>query len=159
MWKSGFCCAFCQNRPSRLRHNRKSSPKPYTGPPGGFFRKATTETGKSLPKPVGLPVLSTPCFSLTRRNPVYSRNYTKFPVSHRKGRSGGNVEKACGFLFSQTHEQVFNTLLRTGVENCETHLSTRQIYRKTLDISSVPPPAQQPLHSISTPQNPISTTC
>ncbi len=100
-----------------------------------------------------------PVFPSPRRNPFYFRNYTKFPVSHRKGRSGGDVEKACGFLFSQTYEQVFNTLLRTDVENCEMHLSTRRICRKTLYISSVSPPTQQPLHSISTPQNPISTTC
>ncbi len=151
MWKSGFYCAFCQNHPSHLRYNRKSSPKPYTGTPGGFCREATAETGKSLPKPVGLPVLSTPCFSLPRRNPFYFRNYTKFPVSHRRDRSGGDVEKACGFLFFETYEQVFNTLLRTSVENCEIHLSTRRICRKTLDISSVPQPAQQPLHSIFTP--------
>lgn len=151
MWKSGFCCAVCQNRPSRIRPIRKSSPKSYDEHPGGFFREATAGTGKSLPKPVGLPVLSTPCFSLLRRNPFYSRNYTKFSISHRRDRSDRDVEKACGFLFSKTYEQVFNTLLRTGVEKCEIHLSTRRICRKTLDISSVSPPSQHPLHSISTP--------
>ena len=151
MWKSAFCCATCQIHPSATPILRKSSPKSQQEHRIGFSCETTTGIGKSAPKRIGFLLLSTPPVPRSRRNPAKSWNYTKFPDSHRSGEKRSDVENRCGFWLLKAYEQVFHTLLRTHVENCETHLSTQRIARKTLDIPKVSTPLQHPLHSLSTP--------